>query len=270
MLRFLFGVVVGGVGLWVCTHHSDKIHEAITLARDQLRLASSNVTAIASDEPSSRPEEQPVTIDYARVKRLAGTMRTMSTDELWQAMGDSDYDRRAAAGQLLLAQAGIPISGEGIEAVRRRYLTSPHVEDRMTGFSYLGLLAVQRVPQGSIVRLAQGYVERNPRDGACDNALWALGEVGSEDLVPYFFEVAANPVKYGPVARERAFCCLVQCGRYSAAQRFDMIGDFIDVYDQTRDPQTRQWAIQALGHCAPGVQARSIQDWKRWWGEQNG
>jgi HEAT repeat protein len=270
MLRFLFGVVVGGVGLYVCTNHSDKIHETFALARDQLRLASSNVSAIATDEPSSRPEDQPITIDYARAKRLAGSMRSMSAEELWRFVQDSDYDRRAAAGQVLLSQAGIPISSDGIDAVRRQYLTSSHVEDRMTGFSYLGLLAVQRVPQGSIVRLAQGYVERNPRDRVCDNALWALGEVGSEDLVPYFFEIASNPGKYGPVARERAFCCLAQCGRYSAARRFDMIGDFIDVHDQTRDQQTRQWAIQALSHCAPGVQARSVQDWKRWWAEQNG
>ncbi|GEM_PF-4664597 len=270
MLRFLFGVVVGGVGLYVCTNHSDKIQEAVSLARDQLRLASDNVTAIATDESSARPQDQPVTIDYAKVKRLAASMRTMSTDELWQAMEDNDFDRRAAAGQVLLSQSGIPMSGEGIEAVRRQYLSSPQVEDRMTGFSYLGLLAMQRVPQGSIIRLAQGYVERNPRDRACDNALWALGEVGSEQLVPYFFEVATNPTKYGPSARERAFCCLAQCGRYSAAQRFDMIGDFIKVYDQSRDQQTRQWTMQALSYCAPGVQARSIQDWKHWWAEQNG
>ena len=154
--------------------------------------------------------------------------------------------------------------------MRQQYVQSPYMEEVMTGFNYLGLLALQDVPADSIIRLTQGYVERLPRSQACDNALWALGQLGSEDMVPYFFKIIEHEQTYGPVARERAFCSLVQCGRYSSGRRVELVPTFIWVYERARDARTRSWSMQALGHCAPRTHCRSIEDWRTWWAEQNG
>jgi hypothetical protein len=196
-------------------------------------------------------------------------MNGLSWDELWRVMDEDDFDRRAAAALVLLGRAEIPTTADGVDVVNRRYIRSSRPETVQTGFSYLGLLALQRdVSESAVVRVAKTYVDRHPHDVACDNAVWALGELGSEDLVPYFFEIIDNDATYGPAARERAFCCLVQCGRYTQARRLELVPRFIRVYETHRDPQTRAWTMQALAECAPGVRARSIEDWRHWWSRQ--
>ncbi len=276
MFKFLSGCAVTAVAFYVFANHPELVHRAIDAGKEQLTFASRNVSALASGDnvesaaESNEPTALRVTaIDYDRVSRLVPTMKGESSDDLWGVMDEDDYDRRASAAQILLGRARIPVTPHGVAAVQQKYLRSSQPESLQTGFSYLGLLALQPdAPDDSIVRLAQGYVERHPRDQACDNALWALGELGSQEMVPYFFQVIDDERKYGTAARERAFCCLAQCGRYSQSQRLEMVPSFLQVYDQNRDAQTRAWTMQALAHCAPGVRARSIDDWRNWWSRQ--
>lgn len=274
MPRFILGAAISALIMYVLTQHPDLVRRGFTAARDQVAIAARNIGSpddadspeISSDE--YEPESQSTEIDPTRARALVAEMKGLSADELWNVMDDSDFDRRAAAGAILLRRAKIPASAQGVDEIKRRYFKSGRTEDLQSGFSYLGLLACQGVPEGSIALQAQRFVERYPQHDACDNAVWALGELGSDELVPYFFQIIDDPQKYGPPARERAFCCLVQCGRYSAARRLEMVPDFIRVCEESRDAQTRTWSMQALAYCAPGARARSLDDWKTWWSRQ--
>ena len=271
MLRFMIGAAVSAVLFYVLSNHMDLVHRGVAAAREQVAVAAQNISSARPGGDSQRgqdadePQAQSTEINVARARALVTELKGLSSDELWSVMDDSDFDRRAAAGAILLRRANIPASSQGVDEIKRRYFKSGRVEDLQTGFSLLGLLASQGVPERTIALQAQRFVERYPQHEACDNAVWALGELGAEDLVPYFFQIIEDPRKYGTPARERAFCCLVQCGRYSAAQRLEMVPNFIQVCEKTRDPQTRSWSMQALGYCAPGVRAGSIDDWKSWW-----
>lgn len=275
MLRFMLGAAVSAVIFYVLSNHPDLVHRGAAAAREQFAVAARNISSTTAGDKSAGSsdalelQEQSNAINPARSRALAAEMKGLSSNELWNVMDDSDFDRRAAAGAILLRRADIPASPQGVDEIKRRYFKSGRTEDLMTGFSYLGLLADQGVPERTIVTQAQRFVERYPQHEACDNAVWALGEVGSPELVPYFFQIVEDPKKYAPPARERAFCCLVQCGRYSPARRLEMVPNFIQVYDDSRDPQTRSWSMQALAQCAPGVRARSIDDWKSWWTRQS-
>ena len=88
-------------------------------------------------------------------------------------------------------------------------------------------------------------------------------------MVPYFLKIIEHDQTYGPAARERAFCSLVQCGRYSSGRRLELVPKFIRICENTRDLRTRSWAMQALGHCAPRARCRPIDEWRTWWAEQN-
>jgi len=267
----MLGAAVSAVLFFVLTQHPDLVHRGVAAAREQIAVATRNISANeGSDRSEARePQEQSTEINATRARALVSELKGLSSDELWSVMDDSDFDRRAAAGAILLRRANIPTSTQGVDEIKRRYFKSGRDEDLQTGFSYLGLLACQGVSEESIVLQARRFVERYPQHEACDNAIWALGETGSEELVPYFFQIVGSPRKYGPPARERAFCCLVQCGRYSAARRLAMVPDFIRVCEETRDSQTRSWSMQALAHCAPGVRAESIDEWKNWWARRN-
>jgi hypothetical protein len=271
MIKFTLGAITSALVCVLLTKHPELVRQGIRAARQQIAVAARNLSAAtASDraDPEQRASDDSTRIHPRRVKDLSTQMADMSRDELWAVMNDSDFDRRAAAGRVLLSRAEIPASTQGIQVIKDRFFRSGRGDDLKTGFSYVGLLATQRVPEDQIVMQAQQFVERYPRHEACDYAVWALGELGSEELVPYFFQIARDPQKYGPAARERAFCCLAQCGRYSPAQRIHMVPDLIDVYENARDGQTRTWSLQALAHCAPTTHARSIDDWKKWWSRQ--
>lgn len=282
MFRFLFGVAFASAGFYIYSNHPEWIEQTTDVAREQFHVAVSNLSESATgrsdrsedgDDAGTRsgrsrrfaPEDRPTTIDFDHVSRLTPEMKRLSSDELWVVLGEDDYDRRAAAARVLLGRANIPANEDGVEVVRRDYFRSRRADDITAGFSYLGLLALQDVSAPAVERLVRSYVERHPQERACDNALWALGQTGSADAVPYFFEVISDESKYGPAARERAFCCLVQCGRYSPAQRFEMIPKFIELAEASRDRQTRTWATQALVRCAPGARCTSLSDWKNWW-----
>jgi hypothetical protein len=268
MLKFTLGVITSAVVFYLWTNHPDLVRRSVRSAREQVAVAARNLSvATSADDTNDTSElaDDSTRVHPTRAKALATQMSELSHEQLWAVMDDSDFDRRAAASQILLHRADIPASKQGLQVIKDRYFHSGRTDDLKNGFSYIGLLASQGVPEDQIVKQAQPFIERYPRHEACDYAVWALGELGSEELVPYFFQIARDPKKYGPAARERAFCCLAQCGRYSPTQRLHMVPDLIDVYEKAHDGQTRTWSMQALGHCVPGAHARSIDDWKRWW-----
>jgi hypothetical protein len=279
MIKFLFGAICSAVVCYLVVNHPEWVESGVAKAREHLAVAAGNISratagtnsggdSLRNSFASSSSSSTTTEINMGRVKSLVADMKSLSHEELWAVMDDADFDRRAAAGRILLRRADIPANDQGVTVVQQRYLRSSDPDALKTGFSYLGLLAQQGVPDQSIVPLAQQFTERSPRHQACDYSLWALGEVGSEELIPYFFHVAEDAKKYGPAARERAFCCLSQCGRYTPARRLEMIPEFIRVYDESHDAQTRHWCLQALAYCAPGVRSRSIDEWKQWWSRQ--
>jgi hypothetical protein len=270
MFKFTLGAISSALVCYVMTQHPDLVREGFEAAREQISVAARNISTATehSETTSRRPPGDSVRSNPSRVRALTAQLASLSNEQLWGVMDDSDFDRRAAAARVLLDRAEIPASTQGVQVIKDRYFRSGRSDDLKLGFSYIGLLANQRIPEEAIVTQAQRFVERYPRHEACDYAVWALGEMGSEEMVPYFFQIIQDSNKYGPAARERAFCCLSQCGRYSPAQRVRMVPDFIDVYKHAGDAQTRKWSLQALALCAPSVQARSIDDWSRWWSRQ--
>jgi hypothetical protein len=112
------------------------------------------------------------------------------------------------------------------------------------------------------------FVELHPMDPLCDNALWALGEIGTDDALEQFYAIAGDTNRYGPAARERSFCCISQCGRYSGQTHFENIPRILALGKRVRDPQTQQWCILALQYMAPGVNFSSIAEWEQWWQAQ--
>jgi hypothetical protein len=272
MFKFTLGVVTSAIIVYVLMNNPDLVRQGLEMARQQLAIAARNLSEASerTDWGSGRqePDSDSTQVRPGRARALAAQMADLSHEQLWAVMDDVDFDRRAAAGQVLLDRAGIPASAPGIDVVKERYFRSGRANDLKIGFAYIGLLALQQVPEEEIVAQAQRFVERYPRHEACDYAVWALGELGSEEMIAYFFQIIDNPQKYGPAARERAFCCLAQCGRYSPARRVRMVPDFIEVYRNAQDAQTRTWSMQALTQCAPTAHARSIDDWTHWWSRQ--
>ena len=256
MMRFMLGAAFSAVIFYVLANHPDLVHRGVAAAREQISVAAHNLTNAASRHGSAKdaddyePEQRSTTIDPARARALVPELKNLSSDELWSVMDEPDFDRRAAAGAILLRRAGIPATAQGVDEIKRRYFKSGQTEDLQAGFSYLGLLAHQGVPERTIVPQAQRFVERYPQHEACDNAVWALGELGSEEMRGYCFQIVEHPEKYGTAARERAFCCLVQCGRYSPAQRLEMVPKFIQVYEDSNDKQTR--AVKSV-HFSGGL-----------------
>ena len=268
MFRFMFGAAVATAAIYSLSHHPDLIHQTVDIGREQLELASENISGMLQKDAFAGNNPLPAEsadLDDSQVQRLVPQMRSMSTERLWRVMDEDDFNRRAAAACVLLHRSNIPATAEGVKIVQQEYLLSGGSEDASTGFSYLGLLAYQDVPETEIVRSAKGFVESHPQDPACDHALWALGELGSEQVANYLFGVISQEWKYSAAARERAFCCLSRCGRYVPEQRQEMIPRFIEVYDRGRQYETRLWSLQAMALCAPHAQAETIEDWRRWW-----
>lgn len=269
MLKFVLGVISSAACFYLWTNHPELVRQGYASAREQLAVAARNISKATSpdhrddlwDSVSEGPASNSDRHDTSQLSSL-------SHDELWAVMGESNFERRAAASRILLKRAKIPASAQGIPVIKDRYFQSGQPDDLKTGFSYIGLLAYQNVPQDQIITQSQRFIERYPRHEACDYAVWSLGELGSDEMIPYFFAIIDDPQKYGPAARERAFCCLSQCGRYTAAQRRQMIPQFIEIYGHTHDAQTRTWTMQALALCAPGSRAQSIDDWRKWWSRQ--
>ena len=81
-----------------------------------------------------------------------------------------------------------------------------------------------------------------------------------------FFDIIHSRSRFGPAARERSFCCLSQCGRYSAKSRYLLVPKFIQIWKEaTGDPETQQWCAQALRDSVQGVNNSSWQEWEQWW-----
>ncbi|HEV8487410.1 MAG TPA: hypothetical protein VGV87_27935 [Blastocatellia bacterium] len=222
----------------------------------------------SKSETLYKPKAGSNQIDSAIAESYLERFRGLSDQDLSSQPNEEDFNQRAAAARVRLERAGIPVSSAGVDRVESRYLTNEDSKGRAYGFWLLGELALQGVANERITDVILRFVERHPTDPVCDNALWALGEVGSEDALEHFYEIAADTERYGPVARERSFCCISQCGRYSGATRFENIPRILDLGKKVRDPQTQQWCIMALQYMAPGVGLSSIPEWEKWWQAQ--
>ena len=204
-------------------------------------------------------------IDPAVAEGYLAKFRTMSDQELSASNIEEDFNKRAAAARVRLERAKIPVSSAGVEQVESRYVLAGDAKSRAYGFWLLGELALQGVADEEIADVILRFVEQHPTDPVCDNALWALGEIGSDDALEHFYEIAADTSRYGPAARERSFCCISQCGRYSGMTHFENIPRILELAKRVRDPQTQQWCVMALQFMAPGVALSSIPDWEKWW-----
>jgi len=207
-------------------------------------------------------------IDRAVAESYLGKFRTLSDQELSSPLIEEDFNKRAAAARVRLERAKIPVSSAGVDQVEARYLSGGDSKARAYGFWLLGELALQGVADEEITDVVIRFVERHPTDPVCDNALWALGEMGTDDALERFYEIAADTSRYGPAARERSFCCISQCGRYSGTTHFENIPRILELGKKVRDPQTQQWCIMALQYMAPGVGLSTIPEWEKWWKTQ--
>jgi len=207
-------------------------------------------------------------IDQATADSYLEKFRSLSDQALSSQNIEEDFNQRAAAARVRLERAGIPVSSAGVDRVESRYLTGSDSQIRAYGFWLLGELALQGVADERITDVILRFVEQHPADPVCDNALWALGEVGTEEALEHFYEIAADTDRYGPAARERSFCCISQCGRYSGTTRFENIPRILELGKKVRDPQTQQWCIMALQYMAPGVGLSTIPEWEKWWKTQ--
>ena len=207
-------------------------------------------------------------IDSALAGSYVEKFRALSDQELSGQNIEDDFNKRAAAARVRLERAGIPISSAGVDRVESRYLSAGDAKGRAYGFWLLGELALQGVADERITDVILRFVEQHPKDPVCDNALWALGEVGTDDALEHFYDIASDTERYGPAARERSFCCISQCGRYSGTTRFENIPRILELAKRVHDSQTQQWCLMALQYMAPGVAISSIPEWEKWWQAQ--
>jgi hypothetical protein len=206
-------------------------------------------------------------IDMDKVRALLPEYRSKSRQQLGAAQDETDFNRRAAASYVVLEQAGVPLSAEGVGVVESQYLDS--LSNRAYGFSLLGHLASLDIGKRRIQRIVMDFVERNPYSRDCDAALWALGETGDSDAFAEFLRIAADTDRYGPVARERSFCCVSQCGRYSMTTRYEEIPKIIAIGRGNPEAQTQQWCLMALNFMAPGAGCATLDQWQKWWEQQS-
>ncbi len=223
---------------------------------------------VASEETGAPYMPKPGTnkVDQTRVATYLETYRQMSDQQLSDAMNETDYDKRAAASRIRLERAGVPITADGVDFIQSRYLSNPG--NQAYGFTLLGSLVQQGIGEEQATRIVLRFVEDHPQDAACDYALWALGETGSTEALEHFYTIAADTARYGAVARERSFCCVSQCGRYSAQTRYENIPRMIELAKRVPDAQTQNWCLMALRDMAPGVNLSSISEWESWWQKQ--
>ncbi len=219
----------------------------------------------SKSEALYKPKAGTNQIDSAVAESYLKRFRALSDQELSGENIEEDFNKRAAAARVRLERAGIPVSSAGVDRVESRYLSGGQAKARAYGFWLLGELALQGVADEQITDVILRFVEQHPTDPVCDNALWALGEIGTEDALEHFYEIAADTERYGPAARERSFCCISQCGRYSGTTRFENIPRILELGKRVRDAQTQQWCIMALQYMAPGVGLSSIPEWEKWW-----
>ncbi|HKV40702.1 MAG TPA: hypothetical protein VJX67_15930 [Blastocatellia bacterium] len=230
---------------------------------------SGNGTQGASTIDSTTPyEPKPGSneIDMSVIQSYLADYRHKSDAELNAAMDETDYNKRAAASYVRLERADVPVSEYGVTVVETRYLSDP--KSAGWGFSLLGSLASLDIGKVTIEYDVLDYVEKNPQDPNCDYALWALGETGDTTALDQFIRIGSNPRTYGPRARERSFCCISQCGRYSGATRFENVPRILKIASSISDPQTQGWCLMALPTMAPGVHFGTIAEWQKWWDGQ--
>jgi hypothetical protein len=206
-------------------------------------------------------------IDIDRVRSFLPEFRSKPEDQLNAAENDKDFDRRAAAGYIRLDRAHVPVSAEGVRTVESEYLSEP--SRRAYGFVLLGNLATLGIGTGSIKEITMDFVESNPQSPDCDFALWALGETGDDDAFNQFIRIAGDTAHYGTKARERSFCCLSDCGRYSMTKRFDEIPRVLELARQAKDAQSQNWVMLALHDMAPGAAFGTVDDCQAWWDRQS-
>ncbi len=206
-------------------------------------------------------------IDMDKVRALLPEYRAKSEQQLNTAKDDTDFNNRAAAAYAQLERAGVPLASEGVGFVESRYLSG--TSNRAYGFVLLGDLASLDIGKYRIKQLVMDFVEDHPFSRDCDAALWALGETGDADAFAEFLRIAADTGRYGPEARERSFCCVSQCGRYSMATRFEEMPKIIEIGRRNQEAQTQRWCLQALGDMAPGVRFATLDQWQSWWEQQS-
>src|SRR5207247_1743028 len=125
---------------YVLTNHSDLVRQGVASAREQVAVAARNFSA--ATERSERPGgglstgDDSTKLHPSRVKALAAQMTELSHEQLWTVMNDRDFDRRAAASQVLLSRADIPASTQGIQVIKDRYFHSGRTDDLKIGFGY--------------------------------------------------------------------------------------------------------------------------------------
>jgi hypothetical protein len=232
-------------------------------------LTSCSNKAAAGSTRAVRFEPTPGTneVNLDVVQGLLSRYRAMSDGQLSSAMDETDYNKRAAASYVRLERANISPGTEGVSIIQDRYLSGPG--DRAYGFSLLGSVASLGMAKSRISRIVLQFVESHPQSPDCDSALWALGETGDNDAIVEFLRIATAPDRYGPRARERSFCCMSQCGRYSASTRFEQIPRILEIAQTVSDEQTQAWCMMALHDMAPGLPYSTIEQWQDWWDEQS-
>lgn len=206
-------------------------------------------------------------IDMEQVRTLLPEYRAKSEQQLNTAKDETDFNKRAAAAYVQLERAGVSPAAEGVRDVESRYLSN--LTNRAYGFVLLGDLASLDIGKYRIKRIVMDFVENHPYSRDCDAALWALGETGDEEMLREFYRIAADTDRYGPAARERSFCCISQCGRYSMSTRFEEMPKIIEIGRGNKDAQTQQWCLQALREMAPGVNHATLDQWQSWWDQQS-
>lgn len=232
------------------------------------RLPSGSTTTGTSAGVRYEPARGTNHVDPAQVETLLDEYRSKSDRDLGQAMNETDFNRRAAAARIRLERDGVACAPDGIDTVLTRYMSGSDPQSLDYGFYLLGELAVNDVEPERIQSIVLQYVEAHPQDRVCDQALWALGEAGTPEALEHFYRIAGDTATYGPVARERSFCCVAQCGRYSAQTRFEEVPRILEIARRAEDRQTQRWCLQALGDMVPGAGCSSIADYERWWKDQ--
>jgi len=181
------------------------------------------------------------------------------------ALNSNDMKVRESGIEVELAAYGLSKNSASLDYLLRT-AESPDHSQKIWALWGLGLMANRGVEPGQIVEVLTRHLD----DSDMDSRRWAvegMALAGTDQVIQPLLTTMRNDPS--PIVRERAACSLAESGMFTQEQRMTVVPQLIAfTEDPSIDPQTRQWAFQALGDIAHQRLPNEPGAWRRWYQEQ--
>ena len=195
------------------------------------------------------------------------------------AMNSNDRSLQNSAVEVQLAAYGLTKSQSTVESLIRqadpRTESSANHARQIWALWTLGLLANRGIETDRIVQVLSLHLKTpNPIAGRPDShassedtrrwAVESLALIGTTPTIaPLLAAMHDDP---SPTVRQRAACSLAESGMLSHEQRLMAVPQLINYLDDPAlDPQTRGWALEALGDITGQRLPNNSSAWRHWY-----